>query len=388
MGKKVFIAIAFALILILLIAGMQAVKVAKANPIPWFANPQMKVTIQSPVSGATCALPLLVSFTAQGDSQFSVSDNVTQNWVRSFFYVLDGQNMGHSGLRFEGTKTTEIYGDPVYWYNFSGQAELTNLADGPHNITVYFGAVNSIGLVGTPSESIDYNPIWSATAQFYVNSTLPSPTQTPSPTPYPSPVLDAGNWVEVARFQGNTSLSNTTETFACNCTEWRIRWQFNPAHGYLPEMYTFSVTTYSQEKTSNYYIDQISEMANGNLTGSHIISNYEGTFSMAIITGFIKNYTVTVEQNQDEIPSATPKPTSTPTPSPSPTFASAPTPTQSPSPSPSPTQQPTTEPSPAASPPPTGHPSYTLEIMGTLVIVVVVVGSLVYFSKRRGKTND
>ena len=197
MSKKTFIAaIIITAFLISLVAGMQAVKVAKANPIPWCFNPQMTVTIQSPVSGANCALPLLVSFTAQGDFQFSVSDNVTQDYLRSFFYVLDGQDMSTSGLRFAGTKTTEIYGDPVYKYNFSGQANLTDITDGLHNITVYYGAVNSVGLIGSPSEWIVYNPSWQATSQFYVDSTLtpsptltltPSPSSSPSPTPSPSP---------------------------------------------------------------------------------------------------------------------------------------------------------------------------------------------------------
>ena len=63
------------------------------------------------------------------------------------------------------------------------------MADGPHNITVYYGAVNKINYVGTPQESIyyrsiDYNPTWQATAQFYVDSKLASGlTITPSSTP-------------------------------------------------------------------------------------------------------------------------------------------------------------------------------------------------------------
>ena len=200
MSKKTFMAaIIIIAFLISLVAGMQAVKVAQANPIPWAFDPQMTVTIQSPASGANCALPLLVSFTAQGDGQFSVSDNVTQDYPRSFFYVLDGQNMITQGLRFEGTKTTEIFGDPVYKYSFSGQANLTDLTDGFHSITVYYGAVNSIDLIGSPSEWIVYNHnlSWQATSQFYVKIETPAPTPspsptpsiTPSPTPTPSPSL-------------------------------------------------------------------------------------------------------------------------------------------------------------------------------------------------------
>ena len=184
MSKKAFMAAIIILAyLVSLVSGMQAVKVARANPIPWCFNPQMTVTIQSPVSGANCALPLLVSFTAQGDWQFSVSDNVTQDYLRSFFYVLDGQDMRHSGLRFAGTKTTEIYGDPVYSYNFSGQANLTDITDGLHSITVYYGAVNSAALIGSPSKNIVYNPSWQATSQFYVKIETPTPSPTPTPAP-------------------------------------------------------------------------------------------------------------------------------------------------------------------------------------------------------------
>jgi hypothetical protein len=192
MDKKTFVAAIILLsFLVSLVAGMQAVKVAKANPIPWAFNPQMTVTIQSPVSGANCALPLLVSFKAQGDWQFSVSDNVTQAYLRSFFYVLDGQDMSTSGQRFAGTKTTEIIGDPVYSHSFIGEANLTEITDGLHSITVYYGAVNNASLIGTPSEWIVYNHnlSWQATSQFYVDSALtPSPTITITPSPSPSQI--------------------------------------------------------------------------------------------------------------------------------------------------------------------------------------------------------
>jgi hypothetical protein len=54
----------------------------------------------------------------------------------------------------------------------------------------------------------------------------------------------------------------------------------------------------------------------------------------------------------------------------------------------SPTQQPTAEPSPTVSPTPTaetGNSNLVLEMAGVIVIVIVVVGLLVYFTKRRGK---
>jgi hypothetical protein len=181
MIKKSFIAIFTILLLVISILSAVQVEVAEANPIPWCFDPQMTVTIQSPENGTTKSLPVKVSFTSKGDHQFSVSDEPTKEWVRSFFYILDGQDKHIMGMRFEGTKT-EIINEKPYKYEFTGQAYLTNLADGPHNITVYYGAVNKISYVGTPQEHITYSTAWQATSYFYVQSKLtPSPTTTQTP---------------------------------------------------------------------------------------------------------------------------------------------------------------------------------------------------------------
>ena len=175
------------LVIIFLMQPIAQVAVVKANPLPWAFNPQMTVTIQSPANGTINSLPVLVSFTSQGDWQFSVSDDPAKEWATSFFYVLDGQNMRSMGMRFVGTQNTTISEKgSKYDYNFSGQAYLTNLADGPHTITVYYGAVNKISYVGTPQEHISYNTAWQATSQFYVQNKLtPSPTPTPSVPEFP-----------------------------------------------------------------------------------------------------------------------------------------------------------------------------------------------------------
>jgi hypothetical protein len=178
-----------------MLIGIQAVEVVDANPIPWAFNPQMSVSILSPQNGTISSLPVLVSFTSKGDVQFSVSDDPSEGYVRSFFYVLDGQDM-ETGIRFEGTKTTIIYDEngSRQGFQFDGQANLTNLAGGPHNITIYYGAVNKISYVGTPQEQIIFNPAWQATAQFYVDSKLDSGlTITPSPSPSQSmPTINTG----------------------------------------------------------------------------------------------------------------------------------------------------------------------------------------------------
>lgn len=174
MIKKSFVAIFTVLLLVILVLSAMQVEVVDANPLPWIFDPQMTVTIQSPANGTINFLPVSVNFTSKADNQFSVSDDYTGEWVRSFFYVLDGQDMKTMGMRFEGTKTTTIYEKGVKnGYRFDGQAYLTNLVDGPHNITVYYGAVNRIGYVGTPEEQIIINRTWQATSQFYVVSSFP-----------------------------------------------------------------------------------------------------------------------------------------------------------------------------------------------------------------------
>ena len=149
---------------------MQVVEVVDANPLPpsWM-NPKMTITIQSPLNGTHNALPVSVNFTAQCSWQFSLSDNPTQeDWIKAFYYVLDGQNLSSSGINFTDTQLTSTHPtDTDNYYDYSGQAYLTNLTDGSHSITVYWGVLVN---VGTPAEFIVYNESWSATSQFYVNT--------------------------------------------------------------------------------------------------------------------------------------------------------------------------------------------------------------------------
>jgi len=169
------LALVFSVSLLIVI---QAVEVVDANPIPWAFNPQMTVSIVSPQNGTINSLPVLVNFTSRGDNQFSVSNDTSEWYARSFFYVLDGQNKENMGMRFAETSTTTIYENGTrQGFNFEGQAYLRDLTDGPHSITVYYGAVNSILLVGTPLERILFNPAWQATSQFYVNSKSANPVQ-------------------------------------------------------------------------------------------------------------------------------------------------------------------------------------------------------------------
>jgi hypothetical protein len=181
MSNKTFMTTIILAFLVSLLAGMQSVEVVEANPLPpsWM-NPKMTITIESPQNGTENVLSIFVNFTAQSSGHFSLSDNQTQDWIKSFFYVSDGQNMSSSGIRFAEIQTTGI--NPVnsdYPYSFSGQAYLTNLTDGIHSITVYYGVLVN---VGTSNEFIAYNASWSATSQFYVITKNSSPTPSPSLT--------------------------------------------------------------------------------------------------------------------------------------------------------------------------------------------------------------
>jgi hypothetical protein len=347
LGKKAFVAaIALSMTLISLF-GMQAVNIAKANPIPWAFDPQMTVAIPSPENGTIYGLPVLVTFVAQGDRQFSVTDNASQDYAKSFFYVVDGQDMKTQGLRFAGTKTTEIPGYSVYKYSFSGQANLTDITDGFHSITVYYGAVNSIGLIGSSGEWIVYNSHWSATAQFYVNSTLPT---SPSPVPTLSPTPTAAM---------NASLSESASALNFGNT---INFTVSVEGGRAPYTYTWNIEQSSDvvlvETASSPYFS-----SNTFGPGSHHVSvevkdAYNNTAR-----------TLTVEFNVLLLSS-------------SPTFPSQSiVPFTTPTPSSSPTQQPTIEPSPSPNNTQENLTS-TLSIAGIVVVIVAVsIGVIVYFKR-------
>ena len=164
----------FAVIFVIsLLIGIQALEVVDANPLPpaWM-NPQMAITIQSPLNGTEQTLPLLVSFTAEGSSVFVLSSNQTEDWNRAFFYTIDNEDMAtsaHRIIEIQGpTDKTSIATDS----RFSGQAYISNLTDGIHRIIVYWGVeVN----VGTPQKYVVYNSSWSAASQFYVGSSTAHP---------------------------------------------------------------------------------------------------------------------------------------------------------------------------------------------------------------------
>jgi hypothetical protein len=173
----------FAVIFVSLLIGIQAFEVADANPLPpnWMAS--MTITIHSPLKGVINDLPLLVNFSAQSSPVFYLSDTQTESYTGDFFYVLDGQSMSYGGTKIANTQMTVTSQNK---HQFSGQTYIPNLIEGPHNITVYWGA--------SSSNRIYYDESWSTSIQFYVINENPSPSPTPkttltpnSPIPSPSP---------------------------------------------------------------------------------------------------------------------------------------------------------------------------------------------------------
>jgi len=112
----------------------------------------------------------------------------------------------------------------------------------------------------------------------------------------PEPPSD--NWVEVTRFIGTKGF--TTDVFACDHIEWRIRWEFDPGHWHFADMHTLQVTTYKEGESTKYF-NQIRELPGGTLRGVELL-NQSGTFYLEISSGLIDSYTIIVEENIDSEP--------------------------------------------------------------------------------------
>jgi len=177
-----------------------------------------------------------------------------------------------------------------------------------------------------------------------------------------------GNWSEVVRFAGESSVN--TDSFTCNHSEWRIRWEANimDLHFYFTN-YFLQITTFP-EGTMNDYIDfingsfsSISESSNL-VSGTRYIHNNTGSFYLRIIPStHTENYRIVVEQNLDS-----------PTPLPSPTPRTSPIPTTSPTPSPDLTPAPSPE---------SESEFPTIQLLSLALTVIIGLGILAYSMRRR-----
>jgi len=219
MDKKKFLASVGLSLILFLSMGNLAVNAVKANPLPpsWM-NPQMTISIQSPLPLQTMkpyGLPVLLNFRAQCSWEFALVNtppiSPSQDWIRAFYYVLDGQNMSSAGVNFTEIQTVTHANDSDHYFDYYGQAKLGSLTSGIHNVTVYWGVLVN---VGTPAQFIVYNPSWSATSQFYVDSTIPS--SLPSTQQLALEVTDVIKLRNYGGFYGAVYDSGTDEVYVAN----------------------------------------------------------------------------------------------------------------------------------------------------------------------------
>jgi hypothetical protein len=113
--------------------------------------------------------------------------------------------------------------------------------------------------------------------------------------------IRADNWVQIKAFQeqGNNYVTNP---FACNYSEWRIRYSdYAPALEPFPLNYFYlNITIYKiNNDSSNSTIGKISVLPTQGQFYYHIVRNQTGNFILDFHAGILDNYTVIVEQNVD-----------------------------------------------------------------------------------------
>lgn len=361
MNRKRFMATIITLVfLISIVTGMQVVKVAKANPLPpdWM-HPKMTITVNSPANGTTNKLPISLSFTAQCSSEFALvnTNNITsKDWIRAFYYVVDNQNMTYLGTNFTEIQTTIDPNNEDNYYDYSGQTNITNLTEGSHTITIYWGVLVN---VGTPYLQIVNNPAWSATSQFYVNCT---PTQSQTPTTTQSPILSpAPSLGELPYAAGNFTPTPNSTNIPLNTT-------ISISFGRPPSICNLSITPNASIKERIFKAE-----------------GYGGTYLFYFSNEQLQpqtTYTVTITYGQETAPEGF-KPTTKRTWQ----FTTG-TSTTNPSPTPNSTKSPAAAnlQTPALEPIPT--PNNTQEnftpiviIIGIMVVIVAFAGALIYSRK-------
>jgi LPXTG-motif cell wall-anchored protein len=122
-----------------LLIGIQVVEVADANPFPQFLKGAMEINIQFPSNAINYSYSSNhVVFNANASNIFYLSNanqNGNQNYSGDFFYILDGGDRTFSGTKIENVQMNTTSSRHI----FTGQFYLTNLAEGYHTLTVYWG---------------------------------------------------------------------------------------------------------------------------------------------------------------------------------------------------------------------------------------------------------
>ena len=206
-------------------------------------------------------------------------------------YSLDGKDNGTLSLTAtkepvevtrtyaNGTVETVMYSSPFVPYTITGQAALTGLNEGTHNITVYAKYITNT-VIGLDNSSVLFTIKTGAESQVLSSNSI---------------LESADNWSEVTRFSGKGSIV-TTEPFTVDYVEWRIRWEIEPKSGFL------SAYVYPDEPQSGW-IDSIIRVPEDEETnGTQYIHDRNGTFYLEIMATQDTSYVLIVEQNVESIP--------------------------------------------------------------------------------------
>jgi len=168
MGKKTFMATTITSgLLISLIAGVQFVEVARANPFPTYPV----ISIESPTNKTYTANSLLLNVTllTQWDGLYFTSENRIVNYCIDW---KDSIQITPTEYKFDAEKQASI---------FSGSAVLTDLTEGTHNLRVnaeYHYDNGKQVFVSNSNVNFTIDPNYSP-------SLLPSPSPTLTSTPSP-----------------------------------------------------------------------------------------------------------------------------------------------------------------------------------------------------------
>jgi hypothetical protein len=162
----------FALILFIsILVGMLPIGKVEANPLPPPYVGGIAIAIQSPSNSPSfSSSSILVVFNATANSFYYLSEakqDKSTYWNGDFFYVLDGKNMTSQGIKIENVQMRE---DDSLRHIFTGQFYITNLAEGYHTITIYWGVQLS------SSRILNANYL-SQTTQFYFIPSTKFPMQ-------------------------------------------------------------------------------------------------------------------------------------------------------------------------------------------------------------------
>jgi len=372
MGKRAFIAIA--IFCVLLIFGIQSVETTVANPFfmykyvdpPSGTIPPNILVINPQNNTAYSSSNICFNFIVNN----AITPSTNQIGICEVNYTLQNQQKRlYVFPNWTQSNTADLTHPGLQQFNYS---DTFSLADGNYTLLIYS---NAIGFPGGSSPTLFYTNN-SATIYFNVNT---STNPTPSAPEFTAKAENGSVVVTIKNQQPYVLNYRTLYSF------YNIRYKnhldvdnWTYLHNYLPQ---FVVLYPGIPDSRDALIPSDSQ---------YTILNYTISFSPCTQADFqaqIVLYNLTYNAPSGENPTPAPQNykyeyTLLETSDWSVTQTVAVPGSSS---SASPTQQPTMEPSLTISPTPTAHSSYILEIIGTLAIVIVVGGLLVYFRKRRAR---